>query len=60
MKNYLDWIAGSGTSHISQIGILHMKHPIHTKFDIKACILTVNAIAKNDRNWFKGSDSSHM
>ena len=37
-----------------------MEGPLHTKFDIEACILTINNTTKNNRHRCTGSDTSHM
>ena len=53
-KNNRHWSTGSGTSHISQIGINcgleHMERPTHTKFDILAGLLVPNNTTKNYRH----------
>ena len=36
-----------------------MKRPIHTKFDIWACVLTLNNTTKNFRNRSTGFGTSH-
>ena len=36
-----------------------MEHPIHTKFDIKVCAITLNVITENDLNRQTGFGTSH-
>ena len=42
------------------MGLEHMEIPIHTKFDIQACILTLNNTTKNYRYRSTGSGTSHI
>ena len=42
------------------MGLEHMEIPIHTKFDIQACILTLNNTTKNYRHRRTGSGTSHI
>ena len=37
-----------------------MERPIHTKFDIQACILTLNNTTKGDRHRSTVSSTSHI
>ena len=37
-----------------------MERPIHTKFDIQACVLTLNNTNKNKRHQCMGSGASHL
>ena len=41
-------------------GLEDMEHPIHTKFDLWACIQTLNNTTKNNRHWSTESDTSHI
>ena len=41
-------------------GLWHMERPTDTKFDIKACILTLNVITKYYFNRFSGYGTAHL
>ena len=41
-------------------GLEDMEHPIHTKFNIYDCLLTINVISKNDLEWITGAGTSHI
>ena len=41
-------------------GLEYMERPIHTKFDIKACMLTLNNTIKNYRHRSTGSGTAHI
>ena len=42
------------------MGLQHMENPIHTKFNIKACIATLNNTTKNHSRRLTGNDISHI
>ena len=46
--------------NVYAVSLEHMGQPIHTKFNIQDCMLTINMITKNDLDWITGCGTSHI